>query len=203
MMKTLAAFLSVALCTFAQDVEKISEEEAQKVARRIAANFSAPADAPFTVEVDVDKPSGLKGGDKAGIIAIPDKRLTAEVVAATGKEITPVGHLWMYNVVPAVEGRAPEPGKLRSVEFGEGEQKRVVEVYYLGITKTDAGALELGLYAKDKSPLVKVPFVKTDAAANGTSISVSGRKEDENTGVLVVTVFGSYKADITVTKPRE
>jgi hypothetical protein len=34
-------------------------------------------------------------------------------------------------------------------------------------------------------------------------IALDGRKEGENSGVLVVTIFGSYKADITVTKPRE
>lgn len=34
-------------------------------------------------------------------------------------------------------------------------------------------------------------------------VTLDGHKEGENTGVLVVTVFGAYKADVTVTKPRE
>jgi hypothetical protein len=201
-MKTTIAFLTIAVSAFAQEVQSIPDEEAQKVARRIIASYGAPADAPFATDVDVANPSGIKGGDKAGLIALPDKKLTAEAVAATGKTITPAGQLWMHKIVPFVAGGAPEPAKLRTVEFGEGEQKRAVEVYYLGLVKTDDGALELGLYAKDREPLVKVPLVKTDAAATATAIALSGHKEGDDKGVLVVTVFGSYKADITVTKPR-
>jgi hypothetical protein len=44
--------------------------------------------------------------------------------------------------------------------------------------------------------------VNTDAAANGVPIALDGHKEGENSGVLVVTIFGSYNAAITVTKPQ-
>lgn len=67
------------------------------------------------------------------------------------------------------------------------------EVYLLGISKVDGGDVELGLYAKDQEPLVKVPLVKTNAPTSVVPIAINGRKEGENTGVLV----------ITVTKPRE
>jgi len=39
--------------------------------------------------------------------------------------------------------------------------------------------------------------------ATSIPIALDGHKESENTGVLVITVFGSYKADVRVTKPRE
>ena len=45
--------------------------------------------------------------------------------------------------------------------------------------------------------------MKTNAPTNAVPIAIEGRYEGENTGVLSITVFGNYKADITVTKPRE
>jgi hypothetical protein len=109
----------------------------------------------------------------------------------------------MRNVVPMAGGTAPEAMKLRTIPVSDGEKEVKVEVYYLGVTKTDAGALELGLYTKAKEPLVTAPLVKTDAAASTTPIAIDGHKESDNTGALVVTVFGSYKADFSVTRPRE
>jgi hypothetical protein len=155
------------------------------------------------VDPDVEKPSGIKAAGETGLLALPDKRLTPDSLAAAGKEISALGHLWMRNVVPAVNGAAPDPGKLRIVPVSDNDKEVKVEVYYMGFTKADADSLELVIYGKDKVPLVKVPLVKTDAAASSTPIALDGHKEDENTGVLVITVFGSYKADVTVTKPRE
>jgi len=120
-----------------------------------------------------------------------------------GKPVSGAAQLWMRNVVPSVNNAAPDPAKLRTLTFRDGDNEAKVEVYFVGISKNDGGALELGLCAKDKEPLVKVPLVKTDAAANGVSIALDGHKEGENSGVLVVTIFSSYNADITVTKPRK
>ena len=55
-MKTVLAFLAIAGCVLAQEIEKVPDEEAQKIASRIAAVFGAPADAPFAIDVNVDKP---------------------------------------------------------------------------------------------------------------------------------------------------
>jgi hypothetical protein len=154
------------------------------------------------VDPDAEKPAAIKASGETGLLALPDKKLTPESVAAAGKEIVALGHLWMRNVVPAVNNSAPDSAKLRTVAVADGDKEVKVEVYYLGVTKSDGGELSLGVYAKDKEPLVKVPLVKTDATASQTPIALDGHKEGENTGVLVITVFGSYKADVTV-KPRE
>ena len=194
----------IALTTFAiaQDPESIPLEKAQEVARKITAQFGAPADAPLAVEVDADKVSGVKAG-KAGLIAIADKSLTTETLEKAGAEAKGIGQLWMHKVAPAVDGQAADRSKLRPVEFGEDGDKKKAEVYFLGITKGDDGALTLGLYTKDKAPLARVPLVKTNAAATSEPLAVTGRKEDDETGMLVVSVFGSYKADIAVKKARE
>jgi hypothetical protein len=201
-MKLLIPILALSTFAIAQEPETIPLEKAQEVARKITAGFGAPADAPLAVEVDTAKVSGLKAG-KAGLIVIADKNLTKETLEKAGAEAKGIGQLWMNKIVPAVAGSAADPAKLRSVEFPDGDEKRNVQVYFLGVTKGDDGALSLALYAKDKEPLVKVPLAKTDAAASSEPITLSGHKEDDETGMLVVSVFGSYKADIAVKKPRE
>ena len=201
--RLLPTLLLIAACAFAQEIQQVPAEQAVKIARKVTETLGSPADAPFAVDPDVEKPAGIKANGETGLLALPDKKITAATLAATGKEITPLGHLWMRGVAPSVSGGAPDPAKLRTVEVTGDDKKVNVEVYYLGVTKTDAGALELGLYAKGREPLVKVPLARTDAAASPTPIALDGRKEGENSGVLVITVFGSYKADVTVTKPRE
>jgi hypothetical protein len=202
-MKFLPVLALITTFATAQEVQQVSAEQAGKIARLVTQALGSPGDVPFAVDADVEKPAGIKGGGDTGLLAIPDRKLTAEALANAGKTVLPLGHLWMRNVVPAVSNAAPEPSRLRTLSVGEGDKSAKVEVYFLGVSKTDAGALELGLYVKDKEPLVRVPLMKTDATASATPIAIDGHKEAENTGVLVVTVFGSYKADVTVTKPRE
>ncbi len=202
-MKLLPAIFLIATCAVAQEIQQMPAEQSAKIARKVADALGSLTDAPFAVDGDADKSSGLKASGETGLLAIPDRKLTAEIVANAGKEVTALGQLWMRNVVPAVNNASADPARLRTVSVRDGDQEAKVEVYFLGITKTEAGTVELGLYAKDKEPLVKVPLVKTDAPASATPIALNGRKEGENSGVLVVTVFGNYKADVTVTKPRE
>ena len=202
-MKLIAALALVTTFAVAEEIQQMPAEQIAKIARRAVEQLGSPSDAPFSVDADAGKAAGIKAGGDTGLLVIPDRKLTAEAVAGAGKSVTGAAQLWMRNVVPSVNSAAPDPAKLRTVTFRDGDNEAKVEVYFIGISKTDGGALELALYAKDKEPLVKVPLVKTDAAATGVPIALDGHKEGENSGVLVVTIFGSYKADITVTKPRE
>jgi len=172
-MKLIALLTLITTFSVAQEIQQMSADQIAKIARRAVEQIASPSDAPFAADADAGKP------------------------------VSGAAQLWMRNVVPSVNNAAPDPAKLRTLTFRDGDNEAKVEVYFVGISKNDGGALELSLYAKDKEPLVKVPLVKTDAAANGVPIALDGHKEGENSGVLVVTIFGSYNADITVTKPRE
>lgn len=202
-MKLLPFLVLITTFAIAEEIQQMPAEQIGKIARKAVELLGSPSDAPFAVDADAGKAAGIKAGGDAGLLAIPDRKLTADSVAGAGKEVSGIAQLWMRNVVPAVGNAAPDAGKLRTVTFRDGDNEAKVEVYFLGISKTDAGALELALYAKDREPLMKVPLVKTDAAASAVPIALDGHKEGENSGVLVVTIFGSYKADIIVMKPRE
>ncbi len=203
-LKLIPLLTLIASFASAQGIQQMPAEQAEKIARRVTETLGSVSDAPFNVDADVTKSAGIKGGGDAGLLAIPDRKLTPDAVANAGKSGIAVGQLWMRKVVPAVNSAAPDAAKLRTVTVSDGDQQAKVEVYFLGVAKSDAGTLELGIFAKDKEqPLVKVPLVKTDAPSNSTPIALDGHKDGENSAVLVVAVFGSYKADVMVTRPRE
>ncbi len=201
-MKTLFALFALTTFAVAEGIEPIPADKAEMVSRALVQALGAPADVPFTSVVDPKKASGMRAG-AGGLIFVPEAKLTLEAVAAAGKEPLALGQLWMRGASPSVGDAAPAAAKLRTIEMGEGEEKRRAQVYFVSLARNDAGTLELSFFAKEKEALVKARLAKTDADENGTPVALTGRKEGENTGVLVMTVFGSYKADVPVIKAAE
>ena len=202
-MKTIFTILAVTIATtFAVEIQPIEQDAAAKIARLILSQYGAPTDAPFVNELDTEKVAGIKGGE-AGLIVIPDKKLTPELLAAVTDKPTAIGQLWMHKVVPAINGVAADSAKLRTVKVAGDDGSKSVEVYYLSVSKSAAGTLDLALTSAGKESLLKVPLVKTDATASAVPVAVAARKDGENGGVLALSVFGNYKADISITKAGE
>ncbi len=201
-MKFLVPLLALTTLALAQEVEPVPAEKTLAIATKLTATLGTPGDAPLAVEVNTEKAVAIKAGP-GGLLAMPDKKLTAETLAAAGKEQLPLGQLWMHKMVPEIQ-HAPAPAsKLRTVTVNDGNDDARAEVYYLGVAKAASGGLELSLFGKDKTALVTVPLAKTDAAANATPFALDGHKDGDHSGTLVITIFGSYKADVTVTRPAE
>ena len=202
-MKTIFTILAATIATtLAAEIQPIEQEAAGKIARVILSQYGAPTDAPFVTELDTEKVGGIKGGE-AALIVIPDKKLTSELLAAATDKPTAIGQLWMHKVVPSINGAAADSTKLRTVKVAGDQGTKAVEVYYLSISKSPAGVLDLALTSAGKEPLVRVPLVKTDATATASPMAVTAHKESEHGGLLVLSVFGSYKADISITKAAE
>ena len=187
---------------FAQDVQALTSEQTEKIARKLVEIFGTPADAAFAVDADATKAAGLKAGSDGGLVAIPDRKLTGSSFKGTGAAAMPVGQLWMRNLVPVVNGNAPDAEKLRPLSVPDKEGDVKVDAFLLGVLQGDAQVPQLGIFGKGGEAVMKVPLIKTNAAANEIPIALAGYKEGEKTGMLVMTFFGSYKADILVTRPR-
>ncbi|MEO6739089.1 MAG: hypothetical protein ABIP20_02490 [Chthoniobacteraceae bacterium] len=200
-MKLVSSLLLIGAFAIAQEIQQIPAYVAAKIAQRVTASLGSPADAPFPVDPDLTKPGGVMSSWDTVLIALPDRKLTPDTLAAAGREVVAVGHLWMHHVVPFVNGAATAPEKLRSFAMPENGREKKVEAYFLGVAKSDAGVLELSVYGKDRAPLIQVPVVKTDGAASAVPIHLDGRKAGERTGTLIITLFGAYRAEVTVIGP--
>lgn len=193
----LAALAAFAPALIAQDA--IHLDEAQKAARKLSESASQISDAPFAVEVDLEKPQGIKA-EGVGLIVLPDRKLTAELLAAANSAITPLGQLWTLKLAVATNGTATAADKVRHLTISDGEKEREVSLYYLGATRTDAGGLEMVVYAKGKEPLLRVPINKRVAGKQEFPIEVSGVKNDDHSGTLSLRLFGEYDARLLMMK---
>lgn len=191
--------LLLVLGGLAQAQEAIPLEEAQKAARKLVSMSSSASDIPFSVDADAERPAGLKGGE-AGVIVLPDKALTAEVVAAAGKTFVPVGQLWSLKVTLASAGRSFSSDKLRLVSVGDSERTREVQFFLLGVVKNEQGALELGVFGKGAEPLYRVALQKAGSGSQNFPIELSGTKTGEESARLTLSVLGQYTADLDVIK---
>jgi len=200
-MKLVCSLLIVGVCAVAQEIQQVPTYVAVKIAQRVTSSLGNPADAPFAVDPDVKKLGGVMSSWDTVLIALPDRKLTPDMLAAVGKEVGAVGHLWMHQVVPFVNGAATPSEKLRSFMMADNGKEKKVEGYYLGFAKSDSGTLELSVYEKDKAPLIKVPLAKTGGAASAVPIHLGGRKAGERTGVLIITLFGNCRAEVAVIGP--
>src|SRR5258708_524822 len=94
--------------------ERIAPEEAQKFARLFVEKTAKIADAQVKLEPDADKPFGLKKDD-VGVMVIPAKGLTDEALQKAGKDVTPVGQLWVRNLTMVHKDQPVPNDKLRVV----------------------------------------------------------------------------------------
>ncbi|MEW6304538.1 MAG: hypothetical protein AB1705_13755 [Verrucomicrobiota bacterium] len=199
-MKTLKSILpllaATALTLAAVAQETVDIEDARKGARLLTEKLGEVSDAPFKIEADLDKPSGLRANE-VRILVIPDKKLTAEAIAKAGDKPLPVAQLWMLRVSPVTDGKATPNDKLRLLTITADGQEHQVNLHYLGIQKAGKD-LQLVVFAKDKEPLLKLPLEKSDGTQSWP-IEISGRKEEDR-GILTLNLLGKYRAELTLTR---
>ncbi len=201
--KTLIAIVSIiAFAGTAAAQDGIPLGDAQRIARKFVATVEAFNEQPFTVEADGDKPSGVKGGE-AGVIVVPDKRLSAESFAKAGKEYTPVGQFWARKVMLVTGGRPVASDKLRIATMGDGERSSEVQFFLLGMAKNEKGEPELLVFGKGKEPLFRVPLEKRSEVKQELPIEVSGRGAGEGSAVLTLNLLGRYTAELEIQKSGE
>jgi hypothetical protein len=196
------ALASLLTATCFAEPEPMPAEEAQRIAHKLNDAIGHPADAPLAADVDPDKPQGLKAGG-VGLMVLPDRKLAADALASAGKEVTPLGQLWTLSASVAADGRPLASDRLRLVRIADGDKSVEVQLYYLGAAKNEAGELQLVVFAKDKSqPVLRVPLQKATGASQSSPIEITGRKQDENTGILTLRIVGEYSAEVALMKPE-
>ena len=202
-MKTLlalAASLTLAAAVFADEIQATPLDEAQKAAHKIAASLPALADAPVVIDADLDKPHLIKGS-RGGAMIIPDKKLTAETLAAAGETPVPVGQLWMLKATVAENGRAVAADKTRRIVVEDGDKEIPLQFFLLGAAKNAQGTLDLIVFSKDKAPLLHVPLEKSTGASQQLPAELSGKKNDEDSATLTLRFAGQYQARLILMKP--
>ncbi len=183
---------------FSQQI--LSRDEAMKYAFLVAQNEPAPSLAPIKVDADLKRPFGGYE-DEYGVLVLPETKLTAATFQSLGKDVIPVGQLWLRKLTPQVNGSAVESSSLQLVSIThEGETVRV-PLCLLGARKTDSGALELLVFGKGREPLLRLPLAKGQSSQS-LPLELSGERESDG-GLIKLRIVGQYVASIPVTELPE
>jgi hypothetical protein len=187
---TLAASLAVA---HAQ--ENVPREQLLKVALAVSLDLKQMLDTPIPTDPDIKRPVAVREGDR-GCMVLPESKLSMDSLAKAGKEIVPVGQLWLRKAVPQCDNHAAEPDKLRIVTVTAGDKSETAILCALGVRKSADGKLELLVYGKEKEALLRVPL-KAMSATTDNPIELSAQAQGES-AVLTLELLGKYTASFTV-----
>ena len=189
----LAASLAI---THAQ--ENVPREQLLKVALAVSLDLKQMLDTPIPTDPDVKRPVAVREGDR-GCMVLPESKLSIDSIVNAGKEIVPVGQLWLRNLVPQCNNQAVEPDKLRTVTVALGDKSETAILCALGVHKSAEGKLELLVYGKEKEALLHVPL-KPMPATTDNPIELSAQAQGEG-AVLTLELLGKYTASFTLAAP--
>jgi hypothetical protein len=182
--------------------EAVPLQDARDGARKANAVIAAEKELPLRVEADVEKPVAIRGGAVI-LMVVPDKRLTPGQLGALSTEVAPVAQLWTRNASLQINGEPAKRDQVRLIDVHEDFKNNDVELYLVGARKSENGAAELLLFGKGTEPLVRIPVApaKEGVSAQTAPIEITGRKSDENSGVLKLTFAGGQSAEIPLGRP--
>ena len=197
-MKSLIAILfAFSVVALVEGQEKLSKEDTEKYARPCTEGFGKPLDAQLETQGDPTKAVAVRG-EGGGAMVIPDKDLTADKLTKLGKDIVPVGQLWLRKWVPVADGKPVASDKNRVVTVKLDGKDRPMPVLLLGIRKT-ATEHELVVYAKDSDPLL-VLSLKTVEFIQEAPIELEWERGEKNIDKLTMTILGKYRTIFPVSR---
>lgn len=200
--RQLLSTLTLALSASAVAAQEIiPQEDLGKVVPQLISRASDFDNLPLKTEVDGAKAFGMKAKQYAAVV-IPDKRLTRETIAKAGKDIQPVGQLWLAKLTPAVNESATPDDKLRLVTITVKEEDHKVPLLLLGVRKDGEKGLELVIYAKGKEPLVTLPLKKIEAGQD-ESVTFDMRQGTATLGLIDLKLLGLYEATLPVAEREQ
>lgn len=158
------------------------------------------ADTPIPTDADVKRPFGLKA-DNRGVLVIPEAKLSAHTFTNLGKEVVPIGQLWLARLVPERNGHPAEKDHLKLMTVQHDGREVTLPLCMLGARRGSEG-LELLLYGKGKQPLVVVPMTKaTEEPA--WPITAAAERDGEAAARLTLTFVGKHEASFRLTVPPD
>jgi len=180
--------------------ERVSPEQALRLAKLVGADTNQLKGTPLVTSVDLEKPVAMRDGEFGGMV-LPQAKLSEEVLAKAGEQTVAIGQLWLRGLTPMHNGEAVSESKLRiaTVKTPEGDELKVPQCA-LGVRRLAGGELELLVFGKDKEPLFKVALKRIDAKQE-TPLEMDAERGDESAQVSLK-ILGKYEAKFKVTQPE-
>lgn len=196
-MKRLIATFALAFAAFAATAQElIPQEDLEKGVPRALARVADFDNLPLKTDVDGAKAFGMKAKQYAAVV-IPEKGLTKESLAKAGKEVVPVGQLWLVKLSPVVKDATTTNDKLCMVTISVKDEDLRLCLLLLGARKSGETGLELVIYAKAKEPLLTLPLKKSDTK-QALPLEIGVREGTSSLGLVDINILSEYQAALSV-----
>jgi hypothetical protein len=187
----------------AQDFEAIPAELGQQLANRLSEDAARIEKLKFRVDADGEKANGFHIPQKTGALVVPQKELKESEELSAKFKMDPgaaLAYLFIYHLVPVVDGKRVEANQLPSVSFTDDDGgKHEVHVLCLSVRQLSEDDYRLYAFGQDAKPLVDAKFSEgTGPGPVPVAVELKEPNKETRQGKLVVTVFGKYQASFPV-----
>jgi hypothetical protein len=179
------------------DPNRLPLEEAQRYARLCVEQALPLGDAQITTDVGAKKACATYG-EGGGAMVLPDKKFFAKVLGKLGKDVTPVGQLWLRKWTLVVGGKAVPDEKLRIVTVKIDDKDRPMPLFLLGLRKGKKGP-ELVIYARENEPLAVLPLTKLKRDLE-LPLELQWSRGEKDVDGLTLSLAGEYEVKLGITR---
>jgi len=183
----------------AQELERIPDDFVRQLTPALLEQAGKLDLGKIKVEADVEKANGVHLPKKLGALIVPQKDLkeSAELAAKFQAEPgAPIGYLFMYHLLPIVDGKKIDAAKMKSVSFKDNDGgEHALHIVSLVVRQLSGDDYRLHVYGADAKPLVDVKFAEgTGPGPEPAAVELKDTKDATKEGNVVITVFGKYQA---------
>jgi hypothetical protein len=191
-----------AVAAIVDDLIPIESALAQRFGKLLSDEADKISKPQIKVTGDPDKATGLHVPAKIGILVVPQKDLKeGEELAEKFKNEkgASLAYLFLYNLVPVIDGQPIDASRLRTVEVADEEgMKHTVYVLLLAVRQVSDDDYRLHAYGHADKPLVDAKFSEgAGPGAEPVAVEVKDVNEANHQGKVVLTVFGKYQVSFT------
>jgi hypothetical protein len=172
----------------------VSREDCLKAAFAVSLDLKQMLNTPIPTDPDLKRPVIVRNGDRGGMV-LPESKLSVDGLAKAGKDVIPIGQLWLRGTTLVCAGQPAKPDKLQLVTVGIADQPKVA-LFALGARKDAAGKMELLIYGKDKEPLTRAPL-QGISVTQENPIEMSAEPQGEG-ALVTLRILGKYEGSFTV-----
>jgi hypothetical protein len=193
------SLLAMPVAVQAEDLDRIPADMAQNIGAQLVEKAAELDKLQVKIEPDSQKANGVHVPKKIGALIVPQKDLTeSEELAAKFKVEAgaPLALLFLYHIVPVIDGKALDANKLRSITITDGEGvSHDVQVIPLAVRQLADDDYRLYGYGTDAKPVLDVKFAEgTGPGDEPVAVEIKDVNHSTRQGTVAITVFGKYQA---------
>lgn len=192
--RTRAAFLIAVAALAGAQQTRLPQEETRRYAK-ICAEQAVIADPQIKIDVDPERACAERG-EGGGAMVIPDKKLSAKIVAA--QQVIPVGQLWLRKWNLVVGDTPVAADRLRVMSINVDDKDRPMPLFLLGLRK-QADKAELVIYGKDLEPLQSLPLEAMDIIPE-LPLEIEWKRGEKNVDLLTLKIAGKWHTAVHVAR---